>query len=88
MYNQVEVEVEQGRHIMYNIFLVNSLKKCQTEEDVEVVFDKFQKTDLATKIKYLKICRGNPTMTFYAGKSDIQGEYLTDRAMFLTGSWR
>jgi hypothetical protein len=81
--------------VMYNFLLVNSLKKCKDENDIEVTFKKYNKkeSDYKTRIKYLDICRGNP-VTFFSGSDGIDSEaelrskYLTVRSMFLTGSWR
>jgi hypothetical protein len=79
---------------MYNPLLVSSLKKCQTEEQVEAAFRRFHQVDNGAKIKYLNICRGNPTKTFFAGaaekgdEAELRSQYLTVRSMFLTGSWR
>jgi len=74
---------------MYNPLLVISLKRCNNEDAVENTFNRYNKKDYKTKIKYLDICRGNPE-TFFAGGTDeaLKSEYLTKRSMFLTGLWR
>lgn len=78
---------------MYNPFLVSSLKKCETGAAVDAAFDKRRITDLNERIKYLKICLGNPKVYFGMGvktgqAEELSSEYLTVRSMFVTGSWR
>jgi hypothetical protein len=78
---------------MHNPLLVSSLKKCNTEEQVDAIFRKFHTKDYPTKIKYLGICRGNPETFFVGGEGkgdepELESQYLTVRSMFLTGSWR
>jgi hypothetical protein len=70
--------------------LVNALKKCCNEAQVESVFEKFHKKEDKVRIRYLGICRGNPQTSFMdAGEdTDLYSRYLTARSMFLTGSWR
>jgi hypothetical protein len=85
--------IKEPKRTMHNPLLVNSLKKCDTEEKVDAVFVRFHKEDYKTRIRYLNICRGNP-QTFFAGntgdedENELRSKYLTVRSMFLTGSWR
>jgi hypothetical protein len=70
--------------------LVNALKKCRDEAQIENVFEKYHKKEDRVKIRYLGICRGNTHTSFMdAGEDDdLHSRYLTARSMFLTGSWR
>jgi len=78
---------------MYNPFLIGALKKCETGQEVDNIFNKRKITDREMQIKYLRHCMGNPEI-FYGGKEDddkekeVESKYVTLRSMFITGSWR
>ncbi len=68
--------------------LLGALKACETREQVEDIFKKFNTDDLRIKIDYLNECMGNPETFFSGDTPDLQSEYITTRAMFLTGEWK
>lgn len=78
---------------MYDPFLVKALKKCETGQEVDNVFNKRKITDHKKQMSYLRYCMGNPEI-FYGGKkeedkeSEFHSQYVTLRSMFITGSWR
>jgi len=78
---------------MYNPFLVSALKKCETGEQVDNIFNRYRKTDYKSRIAYLGYCQGNPQV-FFVGEAkenedaELYSKYLTVRSMFVTGSWR
>ena len=68
--------------------LVGALKGCETKEQVEETFGIFKEYDTRNKIDYLIECMGNPITFFSDGDTDIASEYITTRAIFLTGEWK
>jgi len=78
---------------MFNPFLIGSLKRCDTGERVDAVFDKYRVSDFGKRIEYLLRCQGNPKVFYAGGAKPVDAEelfsrYLTVRSMFITGSWR
>jgi len=78
---------------MYKPFLIGELKKCQTGQAVDSVFEKRKVANLNDRTEYLCRCMGNPQV-FFGGKEkddnekESQSRYVTMRSMFITGSWR
>ncbi|GHU48928.1 hypothetical protein FACS1894200_06830 [Spirochaetia bacterium] len=68
--------------------LVGALKACETEEQVEDTFGKFEVANLSEKIQALNESMGSPEMFFCGGDTDKEAEYSTTLSMFLTGEWK
>jgi len=78
---------------MYSPFLTSALKKCETGQAVDDVFEKRKIIDYKKRILCLCHCMRNPQV-FFGGKEkenseeELRSKYVTMRAMFVTGSWR
>jgi hypothetical protein len=71
-----------------NKILIGALRACETQEQVEDTFNRFDMVDVANKTEHLTICMGNP-LTFFSGvEPDVATKYATVLSMFLTGVWK
>jgi hypothetical protein len=70
-----------------NNILVNALRGCETKEEVEDTFSKFEVANLPLKQQYLNTSMGNPEV-FFSGTTTPDSAYLTTRAAFITGAWK
>jgi hypothetical protein len=71
-----------------NKILAGALRECETQEQVEDTFNRFDMADVGGKTEHLTLCMGNP-LTFFAGEEpDAATKYATVLSMFLTGEWR
>jgi hypothetical protein len=71
-----------------NKILVGALRECETQEQVEDTFKRFDTADIVDRTEHLTVCMGNP-LTFFAGEEpDTATKYATVLSMFLTGEWK
>ena len=67
--------------------VVGALCGCDTQEQVEDTFIKFDISDTGEKTNYILETMGKPEV-FYAGAVDSQSAYITNLSAFLTGTWK
>jgi hypothetical protein len=71
-----------------NKILVGALQACETQEQVEDTFNRFDTDNLEDRVTCLNACMGDPLTFFAGGEPDIQTKYATVLSMFLTGEWK
>jgi hypothetical protein len=71
-----------------NKILVGALRECETQEQVEDTFNRFDMADIAGKAEHLTVCMGNPLTFFASEEPDAATKYATVLSMFLTGEWK
>jgi hypothetical protein len=71
-----------------NKILVGALRECETQEQVEDTFNRFDMADVVGKEEHLTASMGNPLTFFESEEPDAVAKYATVLSMFLTGEWK
>ena len=67
--------------------LIGALRECETQEQVEDIFSRFNVSDFVKKTDCIIKSMG-VTEAFFCGKVDDESAYLTHLSAFLTGTWK
>jgi len=71
-----------------NKMVVGALQQCDTKNQVEDIFTRFDICEYSQKADHIVDAMGNPELFFSEGSMDPEDRYATVLSMFLTGEWK
>ena len=71
-----------------NKIVVGALQQCDTKNQVEDIFIRFDICNYSQKAAHIINAMGDPELFFSEGDIDPEDRYATVLSMFLTGEWK